>query len=91
MFHPSPITSFGLCQQQRGLGFCVPYSEPFSTTPFSLAACPWSDPDDSGLPLLLREPQGQLLSSAPSGSSLWKFVLWVLGFPDEEVEQTQGQ
>lgn len=58
----------------------------------SLAACPWSDPTtDSGLPLLLREPQGQPLSSAPSGSSPWQSVLWVLGLPHEEVEQAQGQ
>lgn len=78
-----------LCQ--GGLGFCGPYPKPFVPTPFSLAACSWSVPADSGLPLLLREPQGQLLSvllmfprHGNLSSGCWEF-------PDEEAEQAQGQ
>lgn len=89
--YPLPITSLPSASGRGDEGSVV-HAQSHSPPPFSLAACPWSDPAaDSGLPLLLREPQGQLLSSAPRGSSSWKSVLWVLGFPDEEVEQAQGQ
>lgn len=45
------------------------------TTPY----CPWPVSASQAAPRV------------PSGSSPWKFVLWVLGFPEEEVEQAQGQ
>lgn len=86
MFYPSTIP----CPPSAAggdWGSVVHTQEPFAPTPFSLATCPWPVPADSGLPLLLREPQGQLLSVllvVPLHGNLspgcWEF-------PGEEVEQ----
>lgn len=78
MSYPSPTPPCPLSAAQRGLGLCGPYLYIFlSGLPLVTPCCPWPAP----------AAQATLRASgeAPSGSSPWKFVLQVLGFPDEEV------